>query len=71
MPASMKRMLKSDHMKVPDVGTLPTSGSEGQLLVKLTISPGRSVTVAQAVQKKKAASSLRRAGSGSVFSFMA
>ena len=33
MPAIMNRMLNIVHMKLADVGELPTSGSYGQLLV--------------------------------------
>ena len=39
------------HMKMSAVGRLPTSGSYGQLLVYVTISPGRWVVAPQAVQK--------------------
>ena len=33
MPASITKMLTNVHMNVGAVGTLPTSGSDGQLLV--------------------------------------
>ena len=54
MPAIMKITLNTVHRNVLEVGTLPTSGSEGQLLVYEVVLPGRSVTLAQAVQKKNA-----------------
>ena len=33
MPPIMNSTLNIDHMNVPEVGALPTSGSYGQLLV--------------------------------------
>src|SRR3546814_13293722 len=52
MPAIMNRIENIDHMKLLAVGTLPTSGSCGKLLVYDFTSPGRSVTVAHDAQKK-------------------
>src|SRR6476661_1119674 len=53
MPASSRMMLAIDHMAAEVVMVLPTSGSGGQLLVyERPLSPGRSVTVDQALQKK-------------------
>src|SRR3546814_16978408 len=53
MPAIMNRIENIDHMKLLAVGTLPTSGSCGKLLVYDFTSPGRAVTVAHAAQKKQ------------------
>src|SRR3546814_13719322 len=52
MPAIMNRIENIDHMKLLAVGTLPTSGSCGKLLVYDFTSPGRAVTVAHDGQKK-------------------
>lgn len=49
MPARRNVTLKADHRKVLAGGRLPTSGSLGQLFVYVMVSPGRSVTAAQAV----------------------
>src|SRR5262245_56738028 len=56
MPASITKMLTNVHMKVGAVGAFATSGSEGQLLVYVTVSLGRFVTVDHEVQKKNAVS---------------
>src|ERR1044071_8535119 len=51
MPASSMMMLTPVHITPSPVGRLPTSGSYGQLLVYVMLSPGRSAAAAQAVQK--------------------
>ena len=56
MPASSMITLTPVQTMAPLVGTLPTSGSEGKLLVYVIVWFGRCVTAAQAVQKKKAVS---------------
>jgi len=56
-------MLTPVQTTVSPVGRLPTSGSWGQLLVYVTVSPGRFVAAAHEVQKKKAASLRRFSGS--------
>ncbi|MCV5824685.1 hypothetical protein OFN33_29955, partial [Escherichia coli] len=45
------------------VGTFPTSGSEGKLLVYEIVLPGRFAADAQAVQKKNAVNFLSLSGS--------
>jgi hypothetical protein len=42
MPPSITRMLTKVQRNVGAVGMLPTSGSEGQLLVYVTVSPAGS-----------------------------
>jgi len=49
-------MLTPVQTTASPVGLFATSGSYGQLLVKLTVSPGRFVAAAHAVQKKNAES---------------
>ena len=59
-------MLTPVHTTASPVGRLPTSGSCGQLLVYVTVSPGRLVDAAHEVQKKKAVICRARAASVSV-----
>src|SRR5947208_9468537 len=60
MPAISSTIEAIDHIALPAVSVLPTSGSCGQLLVyERPDSPGRSVAAAHEVQKKNAASALR------------
>src|SRR6185369_3904859 len=54
MPPSNRMMLTPVQTTASPVGRLPTSGSCGQLLVYVTVSPGRLVDAAQDDQKKKA-----------------
>ena len=56
MPARRNSTLNADQRKVLAGGRLPTSGSLGQLLVYVTLLPGRSVVAAHAVHQKKAGS---------------
>jgi hypothetical protein len=63
MPASSMMMLTPVQTTVSAVGRLPTSGSCGQLLVYVTVSPGRFVDAAHDVQKKNADSLRRLSGS--------
>src|SRR5579871_1593248 len=65
--AAINRMIDAMlHMAAEVVIALPTSGSYGQLLVyERPVSPGRSVQVDHADQKKKAVNALRCTASGS------
>src|SRR3546814_9971758 len=58
MPAIMNRIENIDHMKLLAVGTLPTSGSCGTLLVYDFTSPGRAVTVAHDARSEEHTSEL-------------
>jgi hypothetical protein len=62
MPPRRRTMLTPVQTMASEVGALPIRGSCGQLLVYVTVSPGRSVAAAHADQKKKAAS----AGAGGI-----
>jgi hypothetical protein len=64
MAASSSTTLTIDQTTLAADGRLSMSGSCGQLLVYVIARPGRSVAAAHAVQKKKAVSVRRRAGSG-------
>src|SRR5262249_15909864 len=63
MPASRRGMRTPVNRRASAVGTLPISGSWGQLLVYEIVSPGRKAAEAQAVQKKKVESCRSRWGS--------
>jgi hypothetical protein len=62
-PASSNVTDSTVHSTLAAVGTLPTSGSCGQLFVYEKRSPGRSVTQAQAVHEKNSLKRARRTGS--------
>src|SRR5215203_4144971 len=66
MPPSSRMMLTPVHTTASPVGRLPTRSSCGQLLVYVTVEPGRFVDAAHDDQKKKAASCRARPGSVSV-----
>src|SRR6266702_8588161 len=62
IPASNMMMLTPVHRTLSPVGRLPTSGSNGQLLVYVTLSPGLSAAADQAVQKMNPANWRIRSG---------
>ncbi len=56
IPASRPTKLMMLQSTAPGVGSLPTSGSCGQLFVYVVVDPGRSVLAAHEVHQKNAAS---------------